>query len=836
MRRRDPEPPKNPAKKRRKDSKDRPAGTAEIETGTPNKRVVIFQSKHGQKEAASSKGCFVVRPHEKVSSRADKLLSAMSFEEQMKLLQSDPTIPNSMLGRAVAQHTEEQGGVLAQVNELVNKGQIEVLAPKYEQKQVSEQEYERYKKEYVGILNEIAAKFQTFQFQTLEDAVFSFGKVFRSYVQSFGLGMKEYHHGKRTQTYYFECATASHHKKTKSSDEEDGGEGGCQRCKWKAWLKVENGLYMFGRIDNFMLHTPACLGRIPKMNKIEAQMMKHFKPKDFAELQSAGAILPWATPKSTKRAENSYKRKALRQFLDEVTQKFIAANGEVKQVQEVSNITLEMLGDVEDEFNDVAFLIKLLTAFKNSDNATVFAHFQTEANGIQVLSHVCLMGATQRIKMTTHSDCIFCDSMWKVEQGGANLLTVVVINEHNRPVLGASCFATQETKEAWTTFFNWIKSVVPSFNPLCVATDGASYIFDAFKNAMPDSTAKNMVCWWHRKTQNSKKVGIEQKIGRKILSLAFACDATEVQKLQDKITQMLGTVENQRMRNRLMKDFQKQLSTIPLNMTCFTAGTVANSFAETVNHQLRLKRLDSAATLCIGINAILSCDNELKIQEQRPEKPIRQKDPHHALFEEECIEQISNQVLSRVVSLAMASKNECKNRTYREARRCPSVGSSPSPDNHEKSNSKLQSPLATMWSGLCGVLATVTSQAACHAFTWLMWQPPQVKRFLFLCSASASQSKHEQRQQSALGFNSKAKNNNNNRHNEHNKQSVPLAIHWVVMASFNLEMQMLGNGKMLMTSRTITTSPRQRSFKRLVVLLLGIFLTSFRRLHTHAFP
>ena len=107
------------------------------------------------------------------------------------------------------------------------------------------------------------------------------------------------------------------------------------------------------------------------------------------------------------------------------------------------------------------------------------------------------MGAMQCTKMTTHTDCIFCDSMWTVEKGKSNLLTVVIVNEHCKLVLGAACVTSQEGKQQWMMFFQWIKTVIPTFHPLCVVTDGATYIFDAFKAAVPGTKAKNIVCWCH---------------------------------------------------------------------------------------------------------------------------------------------------------------------------------------------------------------------------------------------------------------------------------------------------------------------------------------------------
>ena len=150
-------------------------------------------------------------------------------------------------------------------------------------------------------------------------------------------------------------------------------------------------------------------------------------------------------------------------------------------------------------------------------------------------------------------------------------MTVVVVNEHNCPVLGAACVTTSERKDSWKRFFSWIKKTIPSFNPFCVVTDGATYIYDAFVEAVPDSKAKNIVCWWHRNEQARKKHGLEQKVRQKILSLAYACDPSEVETIQGQIEEMVQEVTEPRTYNRLMKEYEKQKSTMAVNLKCFTA-------------------------------------------------------------------------------------------------------------------------------------------------------------------------------------------------------------------------------------------------------------------------
>ena len=49
--------------------------------------------------------------------------------------------------------------------------------------------------------------------------------------------------------------------------------------------------------------------------------------------------------------------------------------------------------------------------------------------------------------------------------------------------MAASAIAYDERKQAWITFFAWVKKNVPSFNPKCIVTDGATYINSAYVEA-----------------------------------------------------------------------------------------------------------------------------------------------------------------------------------------------------------------------------------------------------------------------------------------------------------------------------------------------------------------
>ena len=99
--------------------------------------------------------------------------------------------------------------------------------------------------------------------------------------------------------------------------------------------------------------------------------------------------------------------------------------------------------------------------------------------------------------LRTHSDVIFCDSIWNVSKEKDRLLTIVVIDSDYKLKLAAMSLVHNEKEQDWENLFFWVKQKIPSFSPKCVVTDGASYIMSGFRNAV-DCGAQNIVCWWHQ--------------------------------------------------------------------------------------------------------------------------------------------------------------------------------------------------------------------------------------------------------------------------------------------------------------------------------------------------
>jgi len=188
--------------------------------------------------------------------------------------------------------------------------------------------------------------------------------------------------------------------------------------------------------------------------------------------------------------------------------------------------------------------------------------------------------------LTTHADIIFCDSMWNVSFNGYYVLTIVVVDENADIRLAALSLASVERKDSWKAFFAWVNSVVPTFNPKCIVTDGAMYINSGFQLAVGDR-ARNIVCWWHQRENVYKKIGINHEIGKIFLQITYARNQKVIDALKEK-ARILAKNDD---KIGSMDTFEKLLENCSKNalvsLDIFTAGTVTNSYSESINSILR---------------------------------------------------------------------------------------------------------------------------------------------------------------------------------------------------------------------------------------------------------
>jgi len=155
--------------------------------------------------------------------------------------------------------------------------------------------------------------------------------------------------------------------------------------------------------------------------------------------------------------------------------------------------------------DEIKSILRYLSLLHEKEELETYVSFgKTDAETRVEVSSINLMWKQGKRLLTTHGDVIFCDSMWNISKNGYYCLSVVVVDEHYDIRLAALSFTNKERTVSWKSFFEWIKSIVPSFKPKCIVTDGASYIHTAFNQVIRSKTV-NIVCWWHQKMNVSKK-------------------------------------------------------------------------------------------------------------------------------------------------------------------------------------------------------------------------------------------------------------------------------------------------------------------------------------------
>jgi len=66
---------------------------------------------------------------------------------------------------------------------------------------------------------------------------------------------------------------------------------------------------------------------------------------------------------------------------------------------------------------------------------------------------IMLMWPIGKRFLATHSDSIYCDSLWNVSVNGFACMTIVIDDDNDRLRLTCVCLAKSEEKEAWQNFF-----------------------------------------------------------------------------------------------------------------------------------------------------------------------------------------------------------------------------------------------------------------------------------------------------------------------------------------------------------------------------------------------
>ncbi len=187
--------------------------------------------------------------------------------------------------------------------------------------------------------------------------------------------------------------------------------------------------------------------------------------------------------------------------------------------------------------------------------------------------------------LQTHSDVIFSDSLWQVSMDNDFLLTMVVIDKNNRLKLAASSLSIVESKDSWMNFYGWVKTKVPELSPRCLTTDGVSYIYQAFVEATGIRPVE-VHCLWHLIQNKTKQYGTLKYLTQLLVHMSYSQSPQDLQEIHQEFFRRYRKLSPQR-QARMIQAANNHLNTAFINLKVFTGKTLTNSYAESVNAQLR---------------------------------------------------------------------------------------------------------------------------------------------------------------------------------------------------------------------------------------------------------
>ena len=256
--------------------------------------------------------------------------------------------------------------------------------------------------------------------------------------------------------------------------------------------------------------------------------------------------------------------------------------------------------------------------------------------------------------LSTHSDAVFLDSMWNANENGYFAQTIVVQDENTNVRLTSICITKREEKSSWSAFFKWVKGIVPSFNPRCIVTDGASYIRNSFKEVIsPDIVT--IVCWWHQRETTKGNTSGQKQLRRVCLSIIVSSDQEEIQLLQQKGKQIrLPASFGPDKRDKLLDN---AVQNALINLKVFTGGTVTNSYSESINNLLRRAGLTEKFPMLYVLRSINNFATQYK---RRMAWPLAPSDKIREIVSREVLDKVSNGALRTEKRLFYSAEPSCE--------------------------------------------------------------------------------------------------------------------------------------------------------------------------------
>jgi len=562
-------------RKRHGNSSDAPAvaatsGCAAAASGT-----------NGDEDSNQSGWHLVAMPPEKKKQRAVTYFGKLTPEKRHEVLMNNPKVARKATPQFLLDHDDD--GTASFVKPLIGSKESR-LVMKFTIPSEDEinSMYSRFEVTVAPMMNGVIGSFLDHEFKNPAQAICALSLVIRSYVSGFTVHKRtEYKNKEGKLIISLQCHTKNNRSKTEmeNTGREAAGESFSpdrvkSNCKWKASIVSDAKSTRFTEISDFSLHSRECFRQYARFTPIEVTFQQDFPSstrKSMMDELNQVPVRPGTLFQRTFRAnaaENAEIAKALRKEMESYPIDASIYNS-VDGYMEINEEMLEIL--------------RYLSMLRAKERLEARVTFQRSLAVTEVTS-INLMWNAGKSLLSTHSDVIFCDSIWGVSDNVYNALTIVVIDENNDIRLAAISLTKREEKVRWKSFFLWVKSIVPSFNPKCIISDGAAYIYNAFSEVM-GFEAVHVTCWWHLRENVKGQDGLDRAYGTRMLSLTYASNRSELERKRQEL--VADTVLNYGARSRQVKAVERAAANALIKLKVFTGGTVTNSYAESINSRLK---------------------------------------------------------------------------------------------------------------------------------------------------------------------------------------------------------------------------------------------------------
>ena len=508
----------------------------------------------------------------------------ISREKMREVFMNNPKISRKATTEEYIRMTLSEAAAL--IEPVINKDLEPLDMSDLKQMMHAQELFQEYLTTYVPVMDERFKYFLSITFSSWQEAVLVFNCAVRSYVCGFCVHqMGTYKSARRGKIRLVQCHTRGH-KKAESNE---------NFCGWAAHIEYNDNSAKFTKIGSFSQHKFSCFRSFARLTSDEVSLRCGI-PSNHLN----GVMKRFGQCSRGKYAIYKRKSRSCAAVEGQLDQNF----WEMLEKQEISE-SVSNRNEIDAESDmEVTLILKYLSYLQKEQQMEVYATIgKTDAMIENQVSSINLMWKEGKALLRTHHDVIFCDSMWNVSLNSYYVLTIVVVDENYDIRLAALSLTREERKDSWKSFFEWVKKKQPAFNPKCVVTDGALYIDDGFRDAIGNK-AEHIVCWWHQRENVLKKIGINRDVGRIFLKIALANTRRERQRLKEDLKRIADANVEIASSANYQKMYKNCSRTALISLNVFTAGTITNSYSESMNSLLRRAGCDTKHRLITVLRRI----------------------------------------------------------------------------------------------------------------------------------------------------------------------------------------------------------------------------------------